>query len=59
MAQPRAKRVVSTRERLNMRIPRDLLAWTKAYVQRKNTTLTQDYIDFLTKRREREDAENA
>lgn len=36
------------RDRLNMRIPSELLDWAKKYVQAKNTTLTQHYIDFLT-----------
>ena len=40
------------RSRINMRIPLDLLKWAKGYVKSKNTNLTQDYVDYLTRKRE-------
>lgn len=41
------------RERLNMRIPSDLLGWAKGYVSVKNTTVTQLFVDYLTDLKER------
>lgn len=42
------------RERLNMRIPVELLDWAKGYVAKKNTTVTQLFVDFLTSLKEKE-----
>jgi hypothetical protein len=39
------------RERLNMRIPTELLRWAKGFVRSENKTLTQDYVDYLTEKR--------
>lgn len=43
----------SKRERLNMRVPADLLGWVKGYVSTKNTTVTQLFVDYLTDLKER------
>lgn len=40
------------KSRLNVRIPSDLLEWAKKYAKKKNTTVTQLLVDFLTKERE-------
>jgi hypothetical protein len=42
------------RERLNMRIPVELLGWAKGYVVKKNTTVTQLFVDFLTHLKEKD-----
>lgn len=46
------------RARLNMRIPADLLAWAKTFVQAKNTNLTQLFIDHLTDIRDQNNGTN-
>jgi len=43
---------MNERARLNVRIPADLLEWAKKYAKKKNTTVTQLLIDFLTRERE-------
>lgn len=35
--------------RVNMRIQEDLLEWVKEYAAENNTTVTQVFIDLLTK----------
>jgi hypothetical protein len=40
------------RERLNLRIPADLLRWVKKYLRAKNRTVTQEVIDHFTRMRE-------
>jgi len=49
-----SKKSSSKRHRVNMRIPEDLLKWAKAYVKRKNTSLTQAVVDHFTKLRTEE-----
>lgn len=44
------------RARLNMRIPEALLKWAKKHVRGRNTTLTQEYIDWLTARKLQEES---
>jgi len=44
------------RVRLNMRIPEALLKWAKKHVRGRNTNLTQDYIDWLTSRKQQEES---
>lgn len=41
------------RTRLNMRIPIDLLEWAKDYALEKHTSVTQIFIDHLTKMKEK------
>lgn len=41
-----------------MRIPSDLLIWAKVYVREKHTTVTQLFIDHLTKLKEKRCATN-
>lgn len=36
------------RVRVNLRLPPDLVEWTKEYADAKNTTLTQVVVDKLT-----------
>ena len=43
-----------TTDRLNLVLPYDLKKWAKEYVARKNTTLTQLFVDHLVDLRERE-----
>lgn len=43
------------RARVNIRVPNDLLKWAKKYAVKKNTTLTQMIIDFLTREQLNED----
>jgi hypothetical protein len=45
------------RARVNMRIPASLLKWAKVWAKKRNTTLTQTIIDFLTDKRD--EASNA
>jgi hypothetical protein len=40
------------RERLNLRIPADLLRWVKKYLRSKNRTVTQEVIDHFTRLRD-------
>lgn len=46
----------ASRTRINMRIPADLVEWAKTYVGDHNTTVTQLFIDHLTKLRKREES---
>lgn len=48
----------ATRTRLNMRVPVELLDWTKSYVRKKNTSVTQLFIDHLTRLKEKHDGSN-
>jgi predicted DNA binding CopG/RHH family protein len=41
------------RSRVNMRIPTDLLTWAKEYASKKQTCVTQMFVTYLTKLRER------
>ena len=43
---------VKPRKRKNFRIPEDLAAWAERYAKRKNTSMTQLIVDFLTDLRE-------
>lgn len=36
------------RQRVNMRIPMDLLVWAKDFASTKNTSVTQIVVDHLT-----------
>jgi len=40
------------RTRLNVRIPADLVSWAKKWAKKKNTTITQVIVDYLTTKRE-------
>lgn len=44
------------RTRLNVRIPSDLVRWAKVWAKKKNTTITQVIVDYLTNKREEVDA---
>lgn len=50
-----SKKALPKRTRVNIRIQTDLLKWAKDYAVKKNTTLTQMVIDFLTRERLNED----
>lgn len=43
---------MNEKTRLNIRIPKDLLNWAKKYAKKKNTTVTQLIVDYLTKEME-------
>lgn len=45
------------RTRLNMRVPTDLLEWAKDYAADKNKSLTQVFVDHLTKLKEKCDGD--
>lgn len=40
------------RTRLNVRIPTDLVKWAKVWAKKKNTTITQVIVDYLTTKKE-------
>ena len=40
------------RTRLNVRIPADLVRWAKLWAKKKNTTITQVIVDYLTSKKE-------
>lgn len=42
------KKALPKRTRVNIRVPKDLLAWAKKHAAKMNTTLTQVVIDHLT-----------
>jgi hypothetical protein len=44
--------MMTRRARLNMRIPSELLGWAKVFASKKNTNLTQLFVDYLTDLRE-------
>lgn len=44
----------SKKVRFNTRVPSELLKWAQAYAKRKNTTVTQLLVDFLTSKKEME-----
>ena len=46
------KRACPKKVRFNTRLPSDLLEWAQEYAKRKNTTVTQLLIDFLTSKKE-------
>lgn len=43
------------RDRVNMRVPGDLLSWAKEHARSKNKSLTQLFVDYLTELKEKED----
>ena len=45
---PKKKTTQNGKSRLNLRLPSDLDKWAKKYAERKNTTVTQLFVDFLT-----------
>ncbi len=47
------------RSRLNMRVPKPLLEWTKRYARQKNTSVTQLFIDHITELKVKEEVPNA
>lgn len=46
-----------TKARLNLRIDKDLLDWSKGYVGRKSTSISHLVRQFLRRLREQEEAE--
>lgn len=44
------------RDRLTMRIPKDLLNWVRSYAKRKRKTVTQVVIDHLVELKEKDRA---
>lgn len=38
------------RVRINMRVPADLVQFIKEYTARNGTTMTGDYVEYLTKK---------
>lgn len=46
------------RARLNLRIPADLSSWAKKWAKKRNTTVTQVIVDFLTSKKEEANAGN-
>jgi predicted DNA binding CopG/RHH family protein len=47
------------RQRINMRVPGDLLDWVKRFASKKNTNVTQLFVDHVTQLRERHDGKSA
>lgn len=48
------KKARPKKTRLNVRLPADLVTWAKEFSKKKNTTVTQLLVDFLTAKREME-----
>ena len=48
---------MARRKRINMRIPEDLKDWIHAYTAARNTTVTQDYVEYLTRKKRAADKE--
>lgn len=46
------------RSRINLRIPADLASWAKGWAKKRNTTVTQVIVDFLTTKKEEANAGN-
>lgn len=46
------------RSRINLRIPADLASWAKGWAKKRNTTVTQVIVDFLTTKKEESNAGN-
>lgn len=49
------KKPKADRERFNMRIPRPLLKWARAYAAEKNLSVTQILVNHLTSLKEQND----
>lgn len=49
-----AKHIAKKRSTLNVRIPDELLAWTKSYAKKRNKTVTQLVVGYLRELREAE-----
>lgn len=47
------------RTRLNVRIPTDLVRWAKVWAKKKNTTITQVIVDYLTSKKEEANGEHS
>lgn len=43
------------RKRINMRIPEDLIEFIKKYAEKNSTTVTDDYIGYLTDKKSKEE----
>ncbi len=48
------KRARPKKVRLNVRLPSELVSWAKVFAKKKNTTVTQLLVDFLTSKKEME-----
>lgn len=46
------------RSRINLRIPAELASWAKGWAKKRNTTVTQVIVDFLTTKKEEANASN-
>lgn len=47
------------RTRINLRIPAELAFWAKGWAKKRNTTVTQVIVDFLTTKKEEANASNS